>query len=129
MRVKNFKHFESSKFISEDDIRDVFMELLDKDFNIEFFDTASNSSFYFDVKKIFSEEYFDPIDMGSAFGITNLSKMNEEVKFTTSIIEEVKERINSMNYEIGFEFEFHFSLTPMIYIGCHMQHRDYIPRG
>ena len=136
MRFKNFKQFESTfdfpsfkqnvNFLSEDDIKDIFTELLDDGFTIEFFDT-SQSSLYFNLKKIYDENAFDPIELGSAYGISNLSRINDEMKILP-IVEVAKERMNSTNYEIGFEFEFHFGLSPMVYIACHAQHRDYIPK-
>jgi len=136
VRFKNFKQFESTfdfpsfkqnvNFLSEDDIKDIFTELLDDGFTIEFFDT-SQSSLYFNLKKIYDENAFDPIELGSAYGISNLSRINDEMKILP-IVEVAKERMNSTNYEIGFEFEFHFGLSPMVYIACHAQHRDYIPK-
>ena len=128
MKVKNFKQFESNKeFLSEDDMRDLFVELLDQDYKIEFHDTASESSFFFDIKKTFSEETFKPITKGSAYGVSDIQRIQEEPPKFLTIIEDVKLRLNEIGYEIGFEFEFHFGLTSMIFAACHAQHKDYIP--
>jgi hypothetical protein len=49
-RLKSFKTFESnSEFISEDDIKDIFADLLDKGYNITFYDSKFGK-YYFDLK-------------------------------------------------------------------------------
>lgn len=128
-KVKNFKQFESNKdILSEDDIRDIFSELLDQDYEAEFFDTSSNYSYYFQLKKKLNESDFDPIDIGSAYGITNLKKIEEVQSEFISIMEGVKSRIDRLNHHIGFEFEFHFGSYSMIFVSCHMQNKNYSPK-
>lgn len=144
MRVKNFKQFENkevpnfdiplrgtkkntSDFLSEDDIRDLFSELLDQDYKIEFVDTTSDTTLFFDLKKIFSEDTFGLIEKGSAYGVSDIRRIQEEPPKFLNIIEEIKLRLNKIGYEIGFEFEFHFGATSMIFASCHAQHKDYIP--
>lgn len=128
-KVKNFKQFESNvEFLSEDDIMDLFVELLDQDYNIDFLDTASKYTLFFDIKKVFSEDTFGLIEKGSAYGVSDIKRIQEEPPKFLNLIEEAKTRLNEIGYEVGFEFEFHFGATSMIFASCHAHHRDYIPR-
>jgi hypothetical protein len=64
-RLKSFKTFESnSEFLSEDDIKDIFADLLDKGYNITFYDSRSGK-YYFDLK----------LEDNSGFGKQRLESM------------------------------------------------------
>ena len=121
-KVKKFKGFEAShNYLSNDDVNDLFIEIIDDGFDIKFFDTASHGSYFFEFRKNLEESILDPIDVGSAYGITNISEITNQMNFLKTI-EEIKQRLESIGYKIGFEFEFNFGLGPMLYFVCHMQY-------
>ena len=121
MKLKKFKLFESNNYLSESDVEDIFIEIIDEGFDIKFFDTASHGSYFFEFRKDLEESILDPIDVGSAYGITNINEISNQINFLKTL-DDIKKRLESIGYKIGFEFEFNFGLTPMLYFVCHMQY-------
>ena len=75
------------------------------------------------MKKEIPEESLGYIDMGHAYGYTNIQKIKEELNIF-DILEESKNRLQSLGYIIGFDFEFNFSITSYINIVGHMKHSN-----
>jgi hypothetical protein len=114
------------EFLSKDDITDIFIDLIDEDYKIKFLDNKhSIGKYYVEFRKDFNEEYFDYIDLYSAYGNTNLDKIKKEIDFIIEVLEKSKDRLNDMNYTIGYEFEFTFSAGSMISVVCRIQHSKY----
>lgn len=123
--LKKFKQFESKEeFISHDDIKDIFVDIIDKGFTIEFYtdNDQREGTYFFDFKKEPSKAGLGYFDKRDAYGFSNLSKIKEEFG-VFDILEDIKHRLNSMRYTIGFEFD--FCLTGIgateLEIICHMQ--------
>ena len=114
---KDFKTFESDinkvgNFLSEDDIKDIFVDLLDKEYTITFYDSKFGK-YYFDLKLE---------DNDNVWGCTDLNSMSRELTSVLEILDDAKQRLNSMEYLAGFEPEFSFGETSFLSISCHIAH-------
>ena len=121
-RLKSFKTFESnSEFISEDDIKDIFADLLDKGYNITFYDSKFGK-YYFDLKLEDNSgfEYIENSD--NVWGCTDLNSMSREITSLLEILDDAKQRLNSMEYLAGFDPEFSFGETSHFSVSCHIAH-------
>lgn len=122
-RLNNFKTFESSSnFLTEEQIRDIFVELVDEGYTFNFY-SGHMGIYYFDFRKNFTEG-FDFNTNTYSYGCQDLESMNKQVQLVFSVLEEVKSRLNSMDYSIGFEPEFSFSEETLFCITCHMSHKS-----
>ena len=120
-KILDFKTFESKEeYLSTEDIKEIFIEVLDLGYAATFYD-AKFDKYYFDLKKE-SQNSFGWIDAGAAWGCTDLLAMSKEMTSLFSILDDIKERLNSMGYTVGFEPEFSFGETSMFSIPCHIQH-------
>lgn len=121
-RLKSFKTFESnSEFISEDDIKDIFADLLDKGYNITFYDSKFGK-YYFDLKLEDNSgfEYIENSD--NVWGCTDLNSISRELTSLLEILDDAKQRLNSMEYLAGFDPEFSFGETSHFSVSCHIAH-------
>lgn len=119
--ILDFKTFESKvEYLSVEDINEIFIEVLDLGYVIKFYDTGGGK-YYFDLKKE-SQNSFGWIDAGNTWGCTDLQAMSKEMTDLFSILDDIKERLNSMEYTVGFEPEFSFAESSMFSIVCHIQH-------
>lgn len=125
--IKSFRLFESTEtsYISFDDIKDIFIDIIHKDYQINFYDVAEqkNGKYFFEFKKSPSEDRLGYFSNGSAYGYSNLSKIKEEID-VFDILDDCKHRLNSMGYIIGFEFEFNISTSVGLAIVCHLKHNS-----
>lgn len=125
--LKKFKQFESKEeFISQDDIKDIFVDIIDKGFVIKFYtendsNDSKGGSQFFDLRKNPSKSGLGYFEKRDAYGYSDLSKIKSEFD-VFDILEDIKNRLNSMGYIIGFEFEFNLSDGAYLIIVCHMQH-------
>jgi hypothetical protein len=109
--------------LSTDDIQDIFIDLMDEGF--EYIDFDENSTwtkgreYFFEFKKNLSHHSIDTLDVG---GFGDLDTIEKNLNYF-HILRECKSRINSMGYEIGFEFETAIQNTSdnHIIIICHMK--------
>jgi hypothetical protein len=146
--ILDFKTFESKvEYLSIEDINEIFIEVLDLGYVAKFYgggisnntsvgtfaqlladrDGRSGAKFgiyYFDLKKE-SKSSFGWIDNSYAWGCTDLLAMSKEMNDLLLILDDIKERLNSMGYTVGFEPEFSFSENSMFSIVCHMQHSSH----
>jgi len=135
--ILDFKTFESNvEYLSIEDINEIFIEVLDLGYVAKFYggnqlladrDGGSGAKFgiyYFDLKKE-SKSSFGWIDNSYAWGCTDLLTMSKEMNDLLLILDDIKERLNSMGYTVGFEPEFSFSENSMFSIVCHMQHSSH----
>jgi hypothetical protein len=140
--IKEFKTFEvkdltwikSHGFISMEDIGEIFVEMTDKGFKmVNHFDYPKSKDIYtgkyfFEFKKSLSREYLGYISKGGSYGFTNLEAIKKEFN-VLDILDDCKYRLNSMEYTIGFEFEFNLSsmTKDSIYMNiiCHMRHSKF----
>jgi hypothetical protein len=135
--ILDFKTFESNvEYLSIEDINEIFIEVLDLGYVAKFYggshlladrDGRSGAKFgiyYFDLKKE-SKSSFGWIDNSYAWGCTDLLAMSKEMNDLLLILDDIKERLNSMGYTVGFEPEFSFSENSMFSIVCHMQHSSH----
>ena len=121
-RLKSFKTFESkSEFISEDDIKDIFVDLLDKEYTITFYDSKFGK-YYFDLKLEDNSGFEYIEDNDNVWGCTDLNSMSRELTSLFEILDDAKQRLNSMGYLVGFEPEFSFSETSHFSVSCHIAH-------
>jgi hypothetical protein len=119
--ILDFKTFESKvEYLTVEDINEIFIEVLDLGYVIKFYD-AKFGKYYFDLKKE-SERSFGWIYAGNAWGCTDLLAMSKEMIDLFSLLDDIKERLNSMGYTVGFEPEFSFAESSMFSIVCHIQH-------
>ena len=116
--ILDFKTFESKvEPLTVEDINEIFIEVLDLGYISKFYD-AKFGKYYFDLKKE-SQNSFGWIDAGNAWGCTDLLAMSKEMTNLFSLLDDIKERLNSMGYTIGFEPEFSFAESSMFSIVCH----------
>ena len=119
--ILDFKTFESKvEYLTVEDINEIFIEVLDLGYISKFYD-AKFGKYYFDLKKE-SQNSFGWIDAGNAWGCTDLLAMSKEMTNLFSLLDDIKERLNSMGYTVGFEPEFSFAESSMFSIVCHIQH-------
>lgn len=119
--ILDFKTFESKvEYLSVEDIKEIFIEVLDLGYVPTFYKT-SFGGYYFDLKKE-SQGSFNWIEVDNAWGCTDLHSMSKEMTNLFSILDDIKERLNSMGYTVGFEPEFSFAETSMFSIPCHIQY-------
>lgn len=121
-RLKSFRTFESnSEFISEDDIRDIFADLLDKGYEITFYDSKFGK-YYFDLKLEDNSGFEYIQDSDNVWGCTDLNSMSRELTSLLEILDDAKQRLNSMGYLAGFDPEFSFGETSHFSVSCHIAH-------
>jgi hypothetical protein len=84
--------------------------------------------YHFDLKKE-SQNSFGWIDAGNTWGCTDLLAMSKEMTNLFSLLDDIKERLNSMGYTVGFEPEFSFAESSMFSIVCHIQHSSHDEDG
>ena len=119
--ILDFKTFESKvEYLTVEDINEIFIEVLDLGYISKFYD-AKFGKYYFDLKKE-SQNSFGWIDAGNTWGCTDLIAMSKEMTNLFSLLDDIKERLNSMGYTVGFEPEFSFAESSMFSIVCHIQH-------
>ena len=119
--ILDFKTFESKvEPLTVEDINEIFIEVLDLGYISKFYD-AKFGKYYFDLKKE-SQNSFGWIDAGNTWGCTDLIAMSKEMTNLFSLLDDIKERLNSMGYTVGFEPEFSFAESSMFSIVCHIQH-------
>lgn len=119
--ILDFKTFESKiEYLTVEDINEIFIEVLDLGYISKFYD-AKFGRYYFDLKKE-TQNSFGWIDAGNAWGCTDLQAMSKEMINLFSLLDDIKERLNSMSYTVGFEPEFSFAESSMFSIVCHIQH-------
>ena len=121
-RLKTFKTFESnSEFISEDDIKDIFADLLDNGYNINFYDSKFGK-YYFDLKLEDNSGFEYIEDNDNVWGCTDLNSMSRAITSLLEILDDAKQRLNSMEYLVGFDPEFSFGETSYFSVSCHIAH-------
>lgn len=123
--ILDFKAFESKEeHLSVEDINEIFIEVLDLGYVAKFHNKeicSRNGIYYFDLKKE-SQRSFGWMTAGHSWGCTDMKAMSKEMSDLFSLLDDIKERLNSMGYTIGFEPEFSFAESSMFSIVCHMQH-------
>jgi hypothetical protein len=128
--ILDFKTFESKvEYLSTEDIKEIFIEVFDLGYIAKFYSNGSNTlgnygKYHFDLKKE-SQNSFGWIDAGSTWGCTDLQSMSKEMNNLFTILDDIKERLNSMSYTVGFEPEFSFAESSMFSITCHIQHSSH----
>lgn len=120
---------ESSEFIDEKTIKEVFIDLIDMDFSFRPLSnnitSKQNGKWYIDIiKKV--ESKYDYIENDSSYGITNLEPMKLDITKVLDILQDAKETLMSMEYTVGYEIEFNFNDQSQFFISCHIQHNDTI---
>lgn len=126
VRLNNFKQFNESEsddfgLISKDELKDIFADILDEGYQIKFHSHAESYSF-FEIEKSLSNELLGAISKGSSSGFTNIDNIAKEFS-VISMLEGIKNMLNSMGYTIGFEFESNLTMTSdrTIKIICHLE--------
>jgi hypothetical protein len=124
-KVKKFKLFEdnSTKFLTNDDVKDYFIELIDNGYEIQFFGRIShyNGKYFFTMRKEVSDESFGFVEDDNVYGFTDLDKIEEELNIF-KILKESKDRLEAIGYKIAFEFEFNIAISTQFNITGHMKH-------
>lgn len=122
MKVKKFESY-NNRYLSIDDIKEIFIELLDEGYS--FVDKTPKTSakverYFFELRYDYDNYSLGYIDNNYAHGITNLEFLRKKINQSLSILNKIKDRINSVGYTIGFEFEFNLSNSSYIVIYCNM---------
>jgi hypothetical protein len=132
MRIKKtYQEFikESSEFIDEKTVREIFIDLIDMDFSfrplINNITSKQNGKWYIDIRKTVDSKY-DYIENDSSYGVSNLEPMKLDITKILDILQDAKETLMSMEYTVGYEIEFNFNEQSQFYISCHIQHNDTI---
>ena len=126
---KTYKEFikESSEFIDEKTLKEIFIDLIDMDFTLTFVDRhfSNSGKCYIDIKKTVDSEY-DYIENDYSYGVSNLEPMKLDITKVLDILQHAKETLTSMEYTVGYEIEFNFNDQSQFFISCHIQHNDTI---
>jgi hypothetical protein len=120
---------ESSEFIDERTMREVFIDLIDMDFSFRILSnnitSKENGKWYIDISKKVESKY-DYIENDSSYGVSNLEPMKLDITKVLDILQDAKETLMSMEYTVGYEIEFNFNDQSQFFISCHIQHNDTI---
>ncbi len=129
--LSNFKQFNesNSNFMSEDDVKDIFIDIIDEGFDVEFFRVRSENEcvysgkYFFEFRKNLSNESLGYIDVGDVDGYTNLNNMKSQLDIFDILID-IKTRVNSLGYTISFGYESSLTSTSdnQVILICNMQH-------
>ena len=123
---------ESSEFIDEKTIKEVFIDLIDMDFSFRPLSnnitSKQNGKWYIDISKEVESKY-DYIENDSSYGVTNLEPMKLDITKVLDILQDAKETLMSMEYTVGYEIEFNFNDQSQFFISCHIQHNDTIEKN
>jgi hypothetical protein len=130
MRIKKtYQEFikESSEFIDEKTLKEIFIDLIDMDFTLTFVDRhfSNSGKCYIDIKKTVDSKY-DYIENDYSYGVSNLEPMKLDITKVLDILQHAKETLTSMEYTVGYEIEFNFNDQSQFFISCHIQHNDTI---
>ena len=131
MRLSNFKQFnesDDSGIVSQDEIKDIFADLIDEGYVIKIH-THSEDSAFFEFEKKLGSDYIGAMSKNSVYGYTNIDAIVAEYN-KLSILEGIKGMLNSMGYLIGFEFESDITATSdrSIKVICHLEYDvDWVP--
>lgn len=127
INFKIFESSESSEYIDLLTIKDLFIDLLDEGYEMNTYnkDYVKIGKYFFEFKKLFSDEDLGYTSIDHVYGYTDLDSIKLEIDKSLSIIDESRSRLNDIGYTIAFEFEFNFSLSSMMVIVCHMHHSKY----
>jgi hypothetical protein len=123
---KTYNEFikENSEFIDEKTMREIFIDLIDMDFTFEVI-SGSDTRWYIDLKKTVDSQY-DYIENDFSYGVTNFNPIKLDMNKVLDALDESKHKLNSMEYTVGYEIEFHFNDRTQLFISCHIQHNDTI---
>ena len=119
---------ESSEFIDEKTIKEVFIDLIDMDFTLEVVNSNygdKGAKYFIDIKKSVDSKY-DYIENNFSYGVSNLEPMKLDITKVLDILQSAKETLMSMEYTVGYEIEFNFNDQSQFFISCHIQHNDTI---
>ncbi len=131
---KTYQEFikESSEFIDEKTMRDIFIDLIDMDFSFRPISnnitSKQNGKWYIDIRKTVESKY-DYIENDSSSGVSNLEPMKLDITKVLDILQDAKETLMSMEYTVGYEIEFNFNDQSQFFISCHIQHNDTIEKN
>jgi len=133
MKLSNFKQFNESEetestILSQDEIKDVFADLLDEGYGIKFHSHTPHYSF-FELEKSLTNEQMGVLNKNNTYGYTDIKNIVGEYN-KLSLLEGIKGMLNSMGYIIGFEFESNLTTTSdrTIKIICHLEYDvDWVP--
>jgi hypothetical protein len=135
---KTYKEFikESSEFIDEKTIKEVFIDLIDMDFTLIVSNNFGGQSllstkckwWYIELRKTINSKY-DYIENDYSYGVSNLEPMKLDINKVLDILQHAKETLTSMEYTVGYEIEFNFNDQSQFFISCHIQHNDTLVRA
>lgn len=122
--IINFKKFESKEYndyIDYPTIEEIFIELIDVGYKMEYFE-LEKGQYFFEFKKADFSDQFEPIELPPAcYGWGDLDGIKNEFDILINVLKESKYRLNSMGYDIAFQIEYSMDL---ILASCKMQHKS-----
>ena len=127
MRLSNFKQFNESQDnidLTQDEIKDIFIDLIDEGYVIKF-----HYNEFFELFKSFSNEQMGILDKNGIVGYTNVDFLIGEYS-KLSILDGIRDMLNSMGYLITYEFESNITTTSDrgIKIICQLEYdADWVP--
>ena len=124
MKIKKFKIFESDDIdmeLSKEDIHDIFIELVDLDFEYRLLNSYKNNH-KIELKKSINQP-FDYKENDDDFifpymGINDLKSFNKEIDKTIDTLDQIKSRFERMGYTLLTQFVISVEDTYSIQIYC-----------
>lgn len=126
MRLSNFKQFNESQDnidLTQDEIKDIFVDLIDDGYSISF-----QTNELFELVKSFSDESVGLLNKNGITGYTNIGFIAEEYNKLT-ILDSIRKMLNSMGYMMAFEIVSYITTSDReIKITCQMEYDvDWVP--
>jgi hypothetical protein len=124
VKIKKFKIFESDDIdmeLSKEDIYDIFIELVDLDFEYRLLNSFINK-YKIELKKSINQP-FDYKENDDSFifpymGINDLKSFNKEIDKTIDTLDQIKSRFERMGYTLLTQFGISVEDTYSIQIYC-----------
>lgn len=125
MKIKKFKIFESDDIdmeLSKEDIYDIFIELVDLDFEYRLLNYSFINKYKIELKKSINQP-FDYKENDDSFifpymGINDLKSFNKEIDKTIDTLDQIKSRFERMGYTLLTQFDISVEDTYSIQIYC-----------
>jgi hypothetical protein len=125
VKIKKFKIFESDDIdmeLSKEDIYDIFIELVDLDFEYRLLNYSFINKYKIELKKSINQP-FDYKENDDSFifpymGINDLKSFNKEIDKTIDTLDQIKSRFERMGYTLLTQFDISVEDTYSIQIYC-----------
>lgn len=126
-KILDFKRFESNnetKYLDESDVREIFSEITDMDFDLKYI-YIEEGTYQVEIKCEMGQYNFS-YNKKSKYsqGYTDLLSIDKKINFLLEELDYVKQRLISMGYYIGVFIDFHLEYKSIFLVKCNIQHSD-----